>query len=334
MKRASGLYEMIADYDNIVLAFVKASRGKKGKSEVIDFYKNLEKNIYCLKNQFETGNFDLGHYYFFKINDPKPRNICASSFPERVIHHAVMNICEPFFDSFSISSSYACRKKKGMHKAVYDARKKSLRYPWFLKLDIKKYFDSIDHQILKDLILKKFKDKKLIHLFYSIINSFNSDIGKGIPIGNLLSQYFANYYLGFFDHFIKDEKRIKGYLRYMDDFIIFGDKKAFLKDILEETRIFLSDNLKLDLKDNIILNRSIKGIPFLGLNIFPHKTILSPPAKKRFVKKFKKYEHNYKTGLWTEFELIRHIEPLIGFTLVSDCRNFRNDIIKKYGVIF
>ena len=326
MKRAGNLIYKIAATENIRLAFWKAQKGKQDKHDVIQFRSELEKNIIILRKQLLTSNLDIGHYSFFKIYDPKERMICSASFKERVLHHSIMNICEPFFDKFAIYNSYACIKGKGSHKAVEKAKIFSKKYSCYLKLDIKKYFLSIDHEILKNLLKRKFKDKKLINIFYKIIDSYENESGKGLPIGNLLSQNWANFYLGFFDRWIKETKQIKGYIRYMDDFILFGNDKEFLRNILSEIKTFLNDYLKLELKNNIQLNYVYKGVPFLGYRVFQNKVRLIANSKKRFIKKLKRYEWYYKNNLWDELTLQNHVTPLLEFVKFADSLNFRKQM--------
>jgi len=268
MKRATGLYDRISEYGNLCSAFCKAARGKQAKKEIIDFRKNLSDNLRYLQQQLKTGRFDIGHYYFFSIRDPKPRRICAASFPERVLHHAVMNICEPNLESYAVSVSFACRKGKGLHRAVKTAQKMIRIYPWYLKLDIRKYFDSIDHDILLSMLNRRFKERRLLDLLEAVLRTYHTAPGKGMPVGNLISQHLANFYLGRLDHWIKETCRVKGYLRYMDDFLIFGHTRNDLKMLLADIQVFLDRQLCLRLKDNIQLNQCGRGIPFLGSGFF------------------------------------------------------------------
>ena len=327
MKRVGNLINKIVEPENIRLAFWKSQQGKQDKPDVINFRSKLEKNILILRNELLSGELDIGHYSFFNIYDPKERMICAASFKERVLHHAIMNICEPIFEKLAIYNSYACMKGKGSHKAVEKAKLFSKRYSCFLKLDIRKYFLNIDHEILKNLLKRKFKDKQLLDIFYKIIDSYENKSGKGLPIGNLLSQHWANYYLGFLDRWIKETKQIKGYIRYMDDFILFVNDKEVLKNMLSEIKTFLNDYLKLELKDNAQLNYVYKGIPFLGYRVFPNKIRLSTNSKKRFVKKLRNYKWKYKNNSWDELTLQNHVTPLLEFVKFADSINFRKNLI-------
>lgn len=213
MKRAGDLYASITEPDNLQLAFYKAAKGKHDRHEVILFRKALDDNLSLLRRQLIQRCPDVGHYRFFQVRDPKPRRICAASFPERVLHHAIMNICDPVLERYAIHDSYACRKGKGTIRALERARIFSRRNGWYLKLDIRRYFDSVDQKIMLNLLRRKFKDQKLLHLFEQLLDTYQTEPGKGLPIGNLISQHLANFYLGFFDHWIKESLRVRCYLR-------------------------------------------------------------------------------------------------------------------------
>jgi retron-type reverse transcriptase len=332
VRRVADLYDQIADYDNLCEAFRKAAKGKQNRPEVIAFRQDFTANIQNLRGQLLSHNFDIGHYRFFKVFDPKPRSICAAAFPERVLHHAIMNICEPVLNAYAIHDSYACQRNKGNRKALAKAQKYARRYDWYLKLDIHKYFDSIDHDIMLNQMSRRFKDNELSDMFRQLLGTYHTAPGKGMPIGNLISQHLANFYLGFFDHWIKEERRVHAYLRYMDDFILFGNGKTYLKAELALIKEFLSIKLKLSLKTNIQLNRCKRGIPFLGYRIFPYIIRLSPYSRKRFVHKFRMYEKKWRTEEWSMADLVRHMEPLVEFTRAADTLAFRRSVIKQYGV--
>jgi len=275
---------------------------------------------------------NVGQYRFFHVHDPKKRLICAAAFPERVLHHAIMNVCEPVLDRYAIFDSYACRKGKGTHRAVLKAQTFARRRCWFLKLDIRKYFDSVDHEILQGLLSRLFKDRGVLELLDQILNTYHTKDAKGLPIGNLVSQHLANFYLSFFDHWIKEKRKIRFYLRYMDDFLLFGNNKQDLKEELQHIHAFLEEKLALSLNPAIQLNRCIKGIPFLGYRIFPGKLLLSGRSKNRFVNQFRLYEGKWQNGRWTIETLIRHMEPLIEFTKMADAKGFKKNVMERFGV--
>ncbi|KPA16135.1 RNA-directed DNA polymerase (Reverse transcriptase), partial [Candidatus Magnetomorum sp. HK-1] len=319
-------------YENLCMAFIKAAKGKRNSKAVITFKASFDENMAKLQTQIRQQTLEVGDYHFFHIQDPKPRFICAAKFPERILHHAIMNVCEPVLERYAIDDTYACRKGKGTQKAIDRAQQFARRFKWFLKLDIKKYFDSIDHEIALQLLNKRIKDKKMIDIFTQILNTYHTRQGKGLPIGNLISQHLANFYLGYYDHWIKENRKIKGYLRYMDDFILFGHCRSFLSDELMQTQLFLNEKLALEIKPNIQLNRSVHGIPYLGYRVFPNKILLSPRSKQRFHKKFRAYEAKWQKGKWTLDQLIAHMEPLIDFTRVAQAKEYRKTIINRFGV--
>lgn len=299
---------------------------------MIRFSSNFDNNIQKLRDQLLSESVEIGDYSFFKVFDPKERLICAAAFPERVLHHAMMNLCEPVLDNFSIFDSYACRKGKGLHKALDRASEFARKSKWHLKLDIRKYFDSIDHDIAMTLLSRRFKDPRLLGLFQKILRSYHTSQNKGVPIGNLISQHLANFYLGVFDHWIKESRRIRFYIRYMDDFILFGRNKEALKVELAEIQEFLAVHLSLSLKEPIQLNRCTLGVPFLGFRVFGNRVRLLPRSRKRFVRRFRSYERKFLAGEWSEATLVRHIQPLIAFTQAADATGFRRRIVNRYGV--
>jgi hypothetical protein len=203
---------------------------------------------------------------------------------------------------------------------------------WYLKLDIQKYFDSIDHGILLRLLARRIKDKELLLLFEKLFDTYHTRSGKGMPIGNLISQHLANFYLGCFDHWIKEERKIKGYVRYMDDMLVFGHHRVPLKAELEEIRQYLHGKLDLQLKANIQLNRCRRGFTFLGYRVFPDRILLSQRSKRRFLHKFKRYEQTWHDGQWTTAQLARHMEPLIEFTRAAGATRLRRSAIQRFGV--
>jgi RNA-directed DNA polymerase len=281
MKRIGNLVEQIAGYENLCYAFYKAKKGKQQKTEVNDYSKHLHENIKMLQAQILSGKVDVGHYHYFTIYDPKERLICAASFAERVLHHAIMNICHPVFEKHQIYDSYATRLGKGTFKALERAAFFNKQYDCYLKLDIRKYFDSINHDILKSQLCKLFKDKDLLSILFQIIESYKATENKGIPIGNLTSQYFANHYLASFDHFVKEILRIKGYVRYMDDMVFFGTK-AEIQEKKIEINTYITEKLDLALKSPIT-SSTITGLNFLSYRIFKKHIELAGKSKKRFI---------------------------------------------------
>ncbi|MFT6321397.1 MAG: retron-type reverse transcriptase [Granulosicoccus sp.] len=330
MKRAGNLIAKIVEPDNLRLAFWKARKGKDGKLEVETYRKQLDENLLLLREQILSGNVAVGNYHYFTIYDPKERVICAASFPERVLHHALMNICHDVFENYQIYDSYATRKDKGTYAALHRAEFFQKKYHWFLKLDVRKYFDSIDHSILLRFLERRFKDQKLLSIFETIISSYHVEPGKGVPIGNLTSQYFANFYLAFADRFVKGVLKIPAYVRYMDDMVLWHHDKEKLIEAGTEIKNFLKVELELNLKI-FFLNKNTHGLAFIGYRLFCNCTKLSIRSKKRFKEKMSLYYDKLEKGDWTEEDFQRHVLPLIAFTRYASAVNFRKKILEKNG---
>ena len=329
MKRAGNLLGRIAEPENLRLAYLKAVRGKRGKAEAIQFAARLDENLRALRGQILAVEPDVGHYHFFTVHEPKERTICAASFPERVLQHALMNVCEPVWERFAISDSYACRTGKGLHRAVRRAQEFARIQPWHLKLDIRKYFDSIPHAPLLRLLERRIKDKAVLRMIAAIVETYSTEPGRGLPIGNLLSQHLANFYLGHLDHWVKETLRVRGYVRYMDDFILWADDKAGLQGHLKAICGFLAVELQLDLKDNVQLNRSARGVPFLGFRVFPRRLTLGPHARRRFARRLRGYEKEFRSGRWSESDLQRHAEALLAYVESADTLELRRSIVAR-----
>ena len=312
MKRAGNLMPKIVDVDNLMLAFCKARRGKQYRQEVIDYSMNVINNLLSLRTRLMDESLQVGNYHYFEIYDPKQRKICAASFEERVVHHAVVNICKERFEQHLIYDTYATREGKGVYAAIERAREAIVKYPYVAKLDIRKYFDSIDHVILKFKLRRLFKDNQLLRLLDAIIDSYCTKHDKGIPIGNLTSQYFANYYLSDFDHYIKERLNVPMYVRYMDDMLLFAKTRVELIDIVGKVTRFLADNLLLELKLAQIVNVN-KGVSFLGYVLLPHRVMLNRRSKLRFVQKMREYTLLLKQGLWSDDTYRQHMQPLLAF---------------------
>lgn len=325
MKRAGNLIHKIANPDNLRLAFYKARKGKDAKPEVIEYSNNLDENLLSLRNQILSANVEVGNYHFFTIYDPKKRQICAASFSERVLHHAIMNVCHIFFEQQQIFDSYATRINKGTYAALNRAECFQSKYKWFLKLDIRKYFDSIDHNILFILLQRKFKDSQLLQILKKIIESYETEQNKGLPIGNLTSQYFANYYLSFADRFIKQELKIPAYVRYMDDMVLCSNSKEHLLKAGKATTIFLYEKLALKLK-TYDLNINTHGLTFLGYRLFKDKIRVSSKSKTRFITKTKQYENKLNNNEWTQSEYQKHILPLLAYTNHAKTKGLREKV--------
>ncbi len=325
MRRCNHLFERVIDLDNLYLAYWKARKGKEAKADVIAYSENLHDNILKLRAELIDGTAGVGSYRTFKIHDPKERTICAAPFEQRVLHHAMMNLCTPVLDARQIFDSYANRKGKGTFAAIERARAFHRRYAWRVKLDVKKYFDSIDHGILGNQLKRVFKEKRLTDLFERIIGSYETSKGKGLPIGNLTSQYCANHYLSAADCYAKETLGVKGYVRYMDDILMYGDEREILLEQAKRFRTFIAEKLLLSLKV-FDLRSTVHSVQFLGFRLTRSKLLLSQRSMKRYKEKVRKAHTLYDAGEWGDNELFRHLQPLVSFACKADSAVFRSGV--------
>lgn len=287
MKRKNNLFDKIANRENIILADKLARKGKKKQPGIKWFDKHYEKNIDRIVSDLLSGRYKTPKYITFKIYDPKERDISVLPYRDRIIHHGIMIPLEPILTSTYIANSYSCIKLKGVHAALKDIKnslKDLKRTKYCLKIDIHKFYPSVNHDILKWLLRKKIKDKKLLALLDNIIDS-----SDGIPIGNLMSQYFGNFYLTYFDHFVKEVLMVKYYFRYADDMVFLAETKQELHFILHAVKDYLKDKLKLKLKKNYqIFPVKSRGIDFLGYVFYHDRIMLRKRIKKKFARKLSK----------------------------------------------
>lgn len=330
MHRLNNIYEKIICEESLFQGYKRALKSNAKSKTAMEFYFNAEKNIDKLHDDLESGNYLPGELFSFTIYDPKERVISAAPFRDRVLHQAICAELEPFFEKKFIYHTYACRKNKGTHKAVLQAQKYIKGSRWFLKSDIRKYFDSIDHTILLTQLEKIIRDNKLVNLLGKIINANFVMPGKGIPIGNLTSQYFANFYLNRFDHYLKDFRGVGKYIRYMDDFVIFEDDKEVLKRLLADIRVFLLQELKLELKEKATyINSRENGLSFLGWRIFPNLIKINNSNLKRSLKKLGRREKEYSKGAIDEEKLIQSGSSVMGHIRYFNTRNLCLRIFNK-----
>jgi retron-type reverse transcriptase len=313
MKRIGRLFDSIADRDNLRLAFSKASSGKRQRQETRRFAADLEHNLIRLAEQLRAGTVPVGTFHQFVIRDPKERIITAPCFRERVLHHAIMNVCEPCFERFLIADSYACRVGKGRLAALRRAQQFSGRFGWFLKFDVRKLFDSVPHERLLERLRRRFKDRRLILLLERIVRSFRGSLQRGLPIGSLTSQHLANFYLGWFDHYVKEVLRLPGYVRYMDDMALWAGEKETLKQAQAASEAFLDRELGLQLKPPH-LNRSAHGMDFPGCRVFRHHTVLNRRSRNRFGRRLADLEDQHARGDLDERALQQRVTALVAFT--------------------
>lgn len=288
-------FEDIICFDNLLEAWKEFVRGKRGKQDVQEFSLKLMDNLFVLHEDLKLGNYQHGGYHAFNISDPKPRNIHKASVRDRLLHHAIYRILYPFFDKTFIADSYSCRIRKGTHKALnrfrrfaYQASKNNTKTCWILKCDIRKFFASIDHKILLDILNSYIPDKNIILLLQEIIKSFSAKPGVGLPLGNLTSQLFVNIYMNEFDQFIKHNMKVKYYIRYADDFVILSDDKNMLEALIHQIYYFLGEKLELELHSGkVFIKTLVSGVDFLGWVSFLDNRVLRASTKRRIIKRLK-----------------------------------------------
>lgn len=284
MKRKGNLFQEICDIGNLEVADMIARKGKKDQYGIQVHDRNRETNLLALREMLLSRTYKTSAYKTFKVFEPKEREVfCLPYFPDRIAHHAVMNILEPIFVSTFTADTYSCIKGRGIHAAA-NAVKRALRDEpgtrYCLKLDIRKFYPSVDHAILKRLLRRKFKDQDLLWLLDEIIDS-----APGLPIGNYLSQYFANFYLTYFDHWLKEEMRVRYYFRYADDIVILSDSKEYLHELLGHIAAYLSIELNLQVKRNHqVFPVAARGIDFVGYVFYHTHTRLRKSTKKNFAR--------------------------------------------------
>lgn len=286
-------YEDIISVENLLAAWRELLRGKRTKRDVQEFQYRLMDNVLALHRDLQDKTYRHGAYEAFKINDPKPRDIHKASVRDRLLHHALYRRLYPFFDRAFIADSYSCRIGKGTHRAMnrfrsfaYRVSENHTKTVWALKCDIRKFFASIDHRVLRGILSKCIPDDDALWLIGQIIGSFDSGIGgKGLPLGNLTSQLFANVYMNEFDQFVKHRLKARYYIRYADDFVIVSHDRLLLEQLIPHIDRVLSEKLRLQLHpDKVSIQTLASGVDFLGWVHFLDHRVLRTTTKKRMLR--------------------------------------------------
>lgn len=340
MKSHKNLYRRICSFENLCLAFEKARKRKRKKKEVSNFEYNMERELLRIIEELETLSYQPSSPKRFFLHEPKKRDIWVVDFRDRVVHHALYNIIEPIFDRSFINDSYACRKYKGTHKAIrrFDAFKRKVtknntQKAYVLKADVKKYFDNISHKILLEIIRKKVKDEKTMQLIERIVENHEGKgelEGKGIPIGNLTSQLFANIYLNELDHFVKEKLKTRYYLRYMDDLIILSHSTKILLETKDKIKEFLDSCLNLRLHpQKTRIFPIINGVDFLGYEIFYHYKLLRKGSVKRIEERIKYLNREYRRGKVRLLTVHASIMAWLGYAKHANIYRLRSKLFQN-----
>jgi len=313
MKRSGGLWPQIVSWPNLCMAVHRAALGKRSRPDVAAYLLEWELHLVRLQRELKNGDYVPGGYRTFLMREPKPRRISAAPFRDRVVHHALTQVLEPVFERRFVPQSYACRRGLGTHKALDSAAKACAAYPFVLQCDIRKYFPSIDHEILKGQLARAVKCAPTLGLAGLIVDGSNPqepaeawfpgddlftpwERRRGIPLGNQTSQFFANIYLNELDHFVLREIQPGAYCRYVDDFVLFHHDKAFLDAARSRIEAFLTD-LRLRLHDGKSrVYRTAGGVTFLGWRIFPDRRRLVRANVVRFRRRIRALQRRYASG--------------------------------------
>ncbi|MDP3699187.1 MAG: reverse transcriptase domain-containing protein [Nanoarchaeota archaeon] len=352
MKTYTKLYDKICSLNNIKLAFRKARKKKSSRPDVQEFEQKLEENLKKIQQELIIETYQPLPLKTFILRDPKTRKISKSDFRDRVVHHAVCNLIEPIFEKRFIHDSYANRKLKGTSGAIKrfnqfkrkassngmkvnerDNQKYNNNYVrgYILKADIRKYFDTVDHEVLVQILSKKICDRKVIKLIEKILaNHRTPHLGKGMPLGNLTSQFFANVYLNELDMFVKHNLKAKYYLRYVDDFVIFHKNREVLQEYKEKINGFLRRNLLLDLHPQKSRIKPLaSGLDFVGYRIFYYHVLLRKRNLRKMEHKLKEMQELYKTKIISKETVDQTLNGWFGYMNGSNTHNLRQSMLKR-----
>lgn len=330
MRRAKQLFDQIPERSNLESAVLKALRGKRRKADARSYLARLDENLSLLSEQLRSGKVSVGICTEFTIHDPKERLITAPCFAERVLHHAIMNVCEPEFERRLIHHTYACRRGKGQFGAIAAARKFAGANEWFLKADVRKYFESIPKAGMLRRLEGVFAETELLELFSKILHAHRPGSASGLPIGSLISQHCANLYLDPIDRYVTGALRCGAYVRYMDDFVVWSDQKAILKSVRASQREQL-ERLGLRYKGEPFLNRTRHGMDFLGHRVYDTRVTLNRASRQRFTHRMRTLIADLRDGRILEDEAQRRATALCAFTEHYGGASFRGGAMVRDG---
>ncbi len=342
MKVIKNIFNQIVSSESLFAAWDTFKRDKQQKKDVLRFEWNLEECIFRLHRDLVSQRYKHGAYSSFHLQDPKQRHIHKATVRDRILHHAVFSVLNPIFEPTFIANSFSCRVGKGTHKGVDTlariarAVSRNNSRPCFaLKCDVEKFFASVDHLVLLGIIRKRIRDKDALWLLEEIIGSFSSNRStlferKGLPIGNLTSQLFANVYLNVFDQFVKNELKIKHYVRYTDDFVIVSDNRPYLENLITPISEFLHSRLKLSLHSKKITIRKFhQGIDFLGYVVLPHYRLLRTKTRKRIYRKLRQRVSEYRDGIISRETLEQSLQSYLGVLSHANTHQLSQDLNKQ-----
>jgi retron-type reverse transcriptase len=344
-KRYKHLFEQVVSLENLFAAARKAMRGKRGKVPAAACFADLEKVVVDLRDELVSGSWRPGEYVYFMITDPKEREVAAAPFRDRIVHHALVRVLEPLIDPRFIEDSFACRKGKGTHAAMSRAHAFTKRYRYCLKCDIQKYFPNMDHALLRGQIERAIGDPQVLRLIDHILASHVGSVvqewpdadnvlrvvewPRGLPIGNLTSQFFANIYLHPLDLFVKHELGVKGYVRYVDDFLLFGDDRAVLKAQGRAVKQTVQ-SLRLQMHpDKYCFGPTECGVDFVGFVMYPDGRVRMRDANvRRFERRFKQQAWAVRQGRMGLADLENRTRCWVAHASHAQSYGLRQDIFR------
>lgn len=336
----SNEFEELTSIENLLRSWRKFKIGKNKKWDVVAFERNLEDNLFLLYHELKSGEYRHSEYKYFSISDPKKRDIHKAEIRDRILHQTIFDYLEKVYEPLFISDSFSSRKGKGTHRAVFrlfdfakEIRIQNSGKCFAIKCDVRKYFESISHKILFNILKNEVEDSGILSLIEKIIKSFNGKLenGCGIPLGNITSQIFANVYLNELDKFVKNELKLKHYLRYNDDFAVLGSDEDKLFGDIQKIKRFVSENLLLELPEKKTVFRKLKwGIDFCGYIILPNAILLRHKTKSRMVKNMKIQSQRLQSGKISFWDFMRAANSYFG--LLEHCNSFdlKNKIKHKH----
>jgi retron-type reverse transcriptase len=349
----NNLYSRLCSFENLYQAYCSARRGKRRRTEVAQFELDLESNLCALQAELSEGRWQPGPYRNFYVQEHKRRLITAAPFRDRVVHHALVSVLEPVFEPAFIYDSYACRKGKGQHRAVERFTHFARFNRYVLRADITKFYPSVDHETLLGLVARRVKDHLVLEMVRRILASgqgilesecevawFPGDDlfsplerNRGLPIGNLTSQFFGNVCLNALDHFVKEELRQRCYVRYMDDFAVFGNCKGALHEIRQAIADFLAKSRLILHRPRTRLHRSDEGVEFLGFRVFPGYRLVRKTTVVRFGRHLRRLVELTRSGTIPHRRLAAALIAWLGHSRYARSYRLSRLILGRAGLL-
>lgn len=319
----------IADWDNVAWAAARACRGKRGQPGVRVFLDESDRHIADIAAALRAGRLPVGRFQAFEIHDPKRRLIHAAPLADRIAHHALIRHMEPRLERALLPSVYACRVGKGVHAAVHAAQRNAQRFAWVMHLDIAAYFPSVDHDVLRAQLARRFRGDGLA-LVDAVLAAHGAECGKGLPIGALTSQHFANHYLDTADRWCLAQPEVRAHVRYMDDFLLWGDDREGLRRVRDRLLDFLDASLRLSAKPALI-QRSDRGIRFCGMHVKPNGLRASARRRRRYRQAVAHWQAEWSAGRLDDLGLQRAYDAARAILLPADDIVWRRQCLRVDG---